>query len=551
MLRGRVLAGRWRLESVINRLHGTVGQPALELISALSVDTPNVSHLFLALHLLNGGTQFTLNFDNGVERAVSLLVGDEPLPIGAPKAVADALRDWQQLVPRPVVRPLVVANQTDFSSWRQSRQHARGILFKLHGSIAWSGSRWVADAPVVTDEQLLNELDADRVAALDRLKTFSHVLVSGYAGDDPDVFQPLLDRCQGCALTWADPFLRPEIRVAVQAAGGQPLTGAPAKADVVLRNEISPGAPGWPTTWTTSSSWQQRVDQKLANIDAEDAAEAFAWMLADNREPQVAIEILRAVPQRANARTTLRIADALYLSGTPGAKRAARSLFLRLALRARRDDPVLYSYSIGRAAATLRSSRLPLRLVGMLGPWIALCTLRGAGPGYDTARGVACAQNAHNQLRLCESIAPSVLSRKNASGIMRWMVRTALSNLDAADRHFQRAGDKRGDPLAFRKQQRIELTALGQLAGLAGLSSSALAELDALQTHYCQVTNEIGVANTEAAKALVHAARRNLSDAQNCLARAENNYAGDVSGVRLVSQRKKILAALSKTLARP
>ncbi|MBM4329525.1 MAG: hypothetical protein FJ118_20475 [Deltaproteobacteria bacterium] len=65
-----------RLELVIQNAHSVLGHKAFECFSFMDIpyESLNKYHYFFASHVLLGGTHFTMNLDNGIERAMELLL---------------------------------------------------------------------------------------------------------------------------------------------------------------------------------------------------------------------------------------------------------------------------------------------------------------------------------------------------------------------------------------------------------------------------------------------------------------------------------------------
>jgi hypothetical protein len=94
-----------RLELIIQNIYDVLGQKTFHYFDFMNIpdECLNRYHSFFAQHILAGGTHFTMNFDNGIEKRGKL---DPPIVIDDSKLL----------------------NQKDFEF--------RGKLIKLHGSLS-------------------------------------------------------------------------------------------------------------------------------------------------------------------------------------------------------------------------------------------------------------------------------------------------------------------------------------------------------------------------------------------------------------------------------
>ncbi len=188
-----------KLEVVLGRLWGTIGDDALGCLMCLRVDVPNEAHMLAAVHLVRGGTHVTVNFDRGIEMASDLLRGELKLPAGAPAALRDALPRWRALVRPGGAAPRVVAGHDQFASWATDGRPA--ALLKVHGSLAPDQAR-LLDVVVVDNEELAS-LTAPRRLAVASVGQVRGLLITGYAGADPDVYSVLLEAARDTRAVWA------------------------------------------------------------------------------------------------------------------------------------------------------------------------------------------------------------------------------------------------------------------------------------------------------------------------------------------------------------
>src|SRR5262249_52082475 len=169
--------GPYKLEVILGRLWGTIGDDALRCLLALRLDVPNEAHLLAALHLVQGGTHVTLNFDVGIELGYALLTGRAELPAHAPSEYRDALVAWRRLVTDAPAPLEVVAGHDAFAGWR--RRGGPPALLKIHGSLTEDQSNLVD--VVVVDIEELGQLTEERLAAIERLSNADRLLITGYS----------------------------------------------------------------------------------------------------------------------------------------------------------------------------------------------------------------------------------------------------------------------------------------------------------------------------------------------------------------------------------
>ena len=186
--REELLKSGRKLEVVLGRLWGTIGDDALGCLLSLAVDLPNRAHLLAALHLASGGTHLTMNLDVAIEVAYDLVTGRRQLPPNAPAVFYDALEEWRRLAP-PGAAPLrVVAAREEFDAW--AADGSPPALLKLHGSLSRDQTGLID--VVVVDVEELGQLPPGRAAALARVAEADELVVTGYSGGDPDVHTPLI-----------------------------------------------------------------------------------------------------------------------------------------------------------------------------------------------------------------------------------------------------------------------------------------------------------------------------------------------------------------------
>ena len=201
----RVKEQQWKLEFVVGRLAGCVGDIAFDVLKTLTLTIPNESHFLLALHILRGGLSITLNFDEGIEIAANLLAGLQELPNGTPAPFVEALGAWRTAAPQVLQHGPIASVVTDdeFRDWISAG--CPPALLKLHGSIRHNGNEVMLVAPVVTDEVELEPLNDTKLTALEEVAARSLVVVTGYGGLDSDIYEPLLHCLEKTTWQWVSP----------------------------------------------------------------------------------------------------------------------------------------------------------------------------------------------------------------------------------------------------------------------------------------------------------------------------------------------------------
>jgi hypothetical protein len=289
-----LLASGRKLEVVLARLSGATGAEAADCLLSLQLRVPNEAHLLAALHLAHGGIHVTLNFDVGIEVAYELLTGRVASPL--PKPYEAALAYWQTLAPSHAPGLRVVASHAEFDDWLAAGMPP--ALLKVHGSLSHD-QKHLVDV-VVLDIDELGQLTRARRAAVDSLSSAKRLLVTGYSGADPDVYEPLLSAMQAPLSTWCCYSLPPRSPVPEDLRSRQIalLTGAPAGLAVTALRDLLdlPGAPLWPQQQLAGPGYQERFDQWAHMVRARHCsaklAIAWAWLLADGGDLDTAERML-------------------------------------------------------------------------------------------------------------------------------------------------------------------------------------------------------------------------------------------------------------------
>jgi hypothetical protein len=546
----------WKLEFVVGRLEGIIGAHAADVLQSLELTVPNRTHLLLALHLIAGGRQVTLNFDQGVELAYDLLTGRAR---GPNAGVAAVLPAWQTLAGTPL--PLrVVATETEFSAWaaerRRNEANRQPVLVKPHGSLARAtdGSLRVTGV-IVTDEPELVQLSDDRLEALRWLTEsdpIRSVLVTGYSGEDIDVYESLLRTTLGVSTTWAAPTLPDRVikrlghQTGANAQVGWANPASFAEHQMASLLGLDPAhLPAWPSD-PSGSRYPELFTTWAAGLSSRDGAEAYAWMLADAQHYDAATRVLRAVLRRRVAgslawtRTSVRLADALADRAEVDAKREAADIFADVTRRGIRGHG-LRTYARVRWGEQQRSLTGSRRAAatGLLSNAIAFLESlpdKAGPPGRARAMSAA----AHTLLRAVDvSYHPSLTLQRRLALLAAATVGTALAAqaLPAAS----------GNRATFLTQQQIELAAYRALLGGPPPRLDADERLRELGERYRRMPDQRGEANVACARALVAAAAGRRPDARTLFDQAMALYERpdgtiDPSGGRLVARRRAALA---------
>jgi hypothetical protein len=571
-----LLRSSWKLEVVIGRIAGTVGDIAIDCLRALDLVLPNEAHMLAAVHLAHGGLHVTLNFDEGIELAHDLLIGMRPLPSDTPAALVAALPAWRALLPSAPARCRVVASEQEFLAWRQDG--CPPALLKVHGSLRTTSAGLQLVDPVVVDELELAQLSPPRRAALAAVARTSRVLVTGYAGEDIDVYAPLLDELDATAFSWVSVGFRVGSPVPgdVTARFGQLHQGVPdGLATTALRAHLGLSAeyPPWPELPVQGPGYSTRLASWAARLHVstrpEDLAEAYAWMLADAGDYARAYRLLRYLVDEAPSRSghqlagrprlrlLSRLADVEYDRNAPGDKPRARQRWLRVALAPAAGLP-LRGYALLRLGETYRQVAFrgpvllrPLALAAAAAaPTLAL-VVSGRG-----SRGAVTAARAYSALvglglRMLE-VAPGVEYRWPRGGLI--LIARIVTGWGEQALRLGPGGNRQ----AFVLQQHAEINLLAAIYRGKPPTPHLVQKLSLLRDSYRNGGDLRGVANTTAALALAEVAAGNHRQAEQLLLDAEQAYADarpgqppDPSGIALVTRRRHLLQRLAGASTRP
>ena len=339
---------------------------------------PNEAHLLAALHLAHGGYHVTVNLDDGIETAHQLLQGVRPLPEMAPSLHREALRAWQELLPRGAPALTVLAG----GRCRPRLLRARPLLVRLHGSAGVSPDGVVRPRRPDVDDAEVTDLGHRRAAAIEVLAGEPFVLVTGYSGADFASFGPLVAGLARGRFAWVAPDVPPAVREALIAVDpAQPVTG---RAVDALRSILPVEPPAWPHEPWFDAGFERRWATWCAGLAPDVTATALASVLAEAGWQEESTALLaRVAPGRAiapsgtgsgfRARSASAIVSVVLSAierRTVGALASRpRRLVLRLAARSSgallqralertADDPS------GRRRAVLRRQHLELGAIG-------------------------------------------------------------------------------------------------------------------------------------------------------------------------------------------
>jgi hypothetical protein len=450
--------------------------------------------------------------------------------------------------------PFVARNDDHFADWVKGGR-PRPALLKLHGSLD-GPDRF--DQPVVETEPELAQLSADRLTALQELGGCDDVLVTGYAGADIDVYQPLLGHLPRGRFTWACPHYNraPHVPDEVRLRGGlvaPPGDDGTAVPNLRARLGLDLVYPNWsktprdPRPTKAFEAWLSWLE-----THPELAAQAYAWMLLDADRYGESIDLLVALgAERRADDATLHLAEALALRQEGSDRSTARRLFARVVRRApfRTGRKTL---ALTRIAETFRndpSGRFHLRPA--FGAFLALVArLLGAIDDPGGAQGArADSALGHYALRFVEVMLARLRNRY-------WLIRSLLTTICRIGLFFQQRAlaPSQGNRQTFVRQQTIELNTLMRILHRQNADPNAGRDLEQLRESYWAANDQRGMANTTAALALVALANCEPTKADALLTQALDLYhvdgRTDPSGAALVERRRRFPHMSHRALAR-
>jgi hypothetical protein len=546
--------GPYKLEVVLGRLWGTVGTDALRCLLALRLDLPNEAHLLCALHLLQGGTHVTLNFDVGIELAHDLLTGRAAVPADAPGEYRAALPAWQALVP-PGPSPLeVVASHDAFATWvGRGRPPA---LLKIHGGLS-ADQRDLVDVVVVDIEELGQLLPARR-AAIDVLGRFDHVLITGYSGSDPDVYEPLLASVRSGQADWCCYSLPASSPVAAEAAahGITVKLGPPdGLAVTALRGLLGGSVPPWPSSGLPGEDYRRRFERWAGWLrgrhPADLIAQSWAWLLSDLGDLDAAEGILAHITRtRSDNAALLRHAEILYNRAKGTDRDRAAVLFRTVRDASPRDSETRYHCMLrlggiarGNAIRHAHGPRVLADLAQAYGQPVRVLVATRGGRGHPEAGGDAYRALQQTSLRVLEQLAAS-------SPRLFWpLLGLACRGVSVLGGRAERLVAN-GNRLALIRHHRMHLLALAALLRKRTPGGGLTTRVRSLRLTYENADDLPGAGNCTVTLAVLAAADRDPARARALLAEAREQYsAGRPDGLPLPSGAA-LLAVIARLLDR-
>lgn len=515
-----------KLEVVLGRLWGTLGEDALDCLLCLNVGLPNEAHMLAAVQLARGGKHVTLNFDTGIELAHDLLTGAAVLPHDAPRALHEALPGWRALVPAPGSLR-VVGSHDEFQRWAaDGRPRA---LLKLHGTLTKTQDGRVD--VIVVDEEELAALAPARRSAVEHLADDGSLLVTGYAGADPDVYGPLLDAAARVDTSWACYSLPTGSPVSqdCRTRGIRLRLGAPdGLATIALRDVLGLGAgePPWPGEPRQDDGWETRFadwrDRLSGRYPAADLAQAWAWLVADGGDLDRAEALLaRVVRATGSVSARVRLADTLYTRAAPGDRVRAARLYGALAWD-RGTDPSTRNHCLVRSAGIARGRALlpgPGRgraaLWATTAPLLVMFLSRGGRDPQGVARASGAVQ--HTLLRFLEHAGTAASTRALPAFGLACGAAAGLGRA-AAD------SSGNGNANALARSHNLLLQALAAYYRGVAPDPSLAGALARLRDTYSNAGDDAGAGNCVAALAVVAAAAGDPSMAAAFLNQARGLY---------------------------
>ncbi|MEU8006398.1 hypothetical protein AB0B66_35015 [Catellatospora sp. NPDC049111] len=548
----RIRGEAYKLEVVLGRLWGTVGPDALDCLFALEVRVPNEAHMLSALHLLDGGTHGTVNFDIGVEYAYDLIIGQADLPDDAPQEYVDAIGAWRALAPADPMPLLTVSSHADFAEWlRAGRPPA---LLKVHGGLDRQQTA-LADV-VVVDIEELGQLTSERAAAVATLGEAERLLITGYSGGDPDVYGPLLSAAARTTSAWHCLSLPAASSVPTDAMdhGIGLVQGSPdGLAVTALRQVLGvPAPPPWPSTRLPGEGYEERLERwRLRLREAHPAAliaQSWAWLLADLGDLDTAEAIYgRLGPDAPGAR--LRHAETLYTRARGDDRERARQMFREVA--AGTEDATTRLHCLlriggiarGRAAQHTDIARRVLALAeAYLRPvQVVLATRNGRRQPEEAGDAYRALQQ--TSLRLLEQL--SVVAPRACRPVIAMLCQLATRFGERAARLV-----RNGNRLALIRQHRALLLALTALLRGRPGPADVRSDMRALRDTYRAADDLPGAGNCSLTLAVLACADGDHAEARALTARALAEYAAGRPAGQPLASGKALVDVVTRLIDR-
>lgn len=529
-----------KLEMVLGRLWGVLGDDALGCLFALRVELPNTGHLLAALHLLQGGTHVTVNFDVGIELAHDLLTGRVGLPDRF-RSVRPDLDQWQQLVPSAPTPLTVVTAKDEFDAWAVSGQPP--ALLKVHGGLS-RDQRRLLDV-VVVDIEEIGALWPTRLRAVQGLADAERLVITGYGGADPDVYAPLLVAAESSWSEWRCPTLPPGSPVPGDAAAHQITalvnwdegTAVAAFASLLGLDEL----PAWvppdrheaPRAYESAfEAWSADVAQRCP---AAKFAQAWAWMVADAGDLDLAAALLQSVPAlQDDGGARIRLAEVLYARASPADLLEAQRIYTGL-LKERPPDPGTRDFCLLRTADLARKTLLSASPGGRVrrlcvmaaAPTVVLVRTRFGRRRAETAAD-AYGQIGHSGLRLLELCA--VHGPRQAWPVLGMFA----AGLGRASRRAIELAEN-GNRRAINRQRELTLHALSAVLRGRAASGDTVEALTSLRLVYRNAGDFPGAGNCSVTLALAAASAGDWAAASELLTQGRDDHReGQPTGEPLV-----------------
>lgn len=315
-------------------------------------------------------------------------------------------------------------------------------------------------------------LTATRHQAVTGLGAAEELLVTGYAGADPDVYGVLLDTAEGSKTTWACFSLADSSPVPedCQQRGIHLLQGDPdGLATTALRRalDLPPDKPRWPEVTTDLITWEHRFadwHRSLRNSHPDThLALAWAWLTADGGDLDAAADqVRRLAERRPDSLVQLRLADVLYTRAGPADRAEAKAIYRRL-VTAHATDHRTRNHCLIRSAGIARGLAMT---PGPLSRRLRAATWANAAPLAVIALGCS-GQDPEAVGTALVALQQTWLRALEATGTVAPPAARPL--LAALSRHTARLGEpaarrtQNGNTRALARTHRLTLLALADL----------------------------------------------------------------------------------------
>jgi hypothetical protein len=542
-----------KLEVVLARLSGSAGTDAADCLLALRLLVPNEAHMLAALHLALGGIHATLNFDIGIELAYELLTGRYPTA-ALPDPYDAAASAWLGLAPADAPALRAVASHIEFDAWVADGKPP--ALLKIHGSLSRDQAR-LLDV-VVLDIDELGQLTPSRSAAVETLGSAQRLLITGYSGADPDVYEPLLAAAQAPVTSWCC-YSLPAGSPVWQDCRDSRVTlrvGPPAGLAVTALRELLglTGIPSWPQQPLPVTGYPEFFSRWAqgfrATRPADKIAVGWAWLLADGGDLDTAEHLLSELASRpgADADTLMRHAEVLYTRDRGNDRTRAGQLYrqiagdkatgsgTRLMCRLRRGD-------IARGYAIRNGRLITSNLIrAFTHPLLVLAATRAGRTEHEAAadayRGVQ-----PPSLRALERIAAT--GPRWSWPVLALLCRGAR-RLGAQAERLAGNGNRR----SLIRQHRLLLSAYESLLASQPPPPGLQREIQSLRDSYRNANDLPGAGNLAATLAIVATTQKDTASARRLIDEAREDYTAGRPDARPIASGQALLHAVARIIAR-